>query len=83
VPWILLIMFVASWLGTLVWQPESQLELRLLASFAVLQTAFYGLALLGSRAGRLGSAARSFVVLNAAAAVGLWRYMRGELRVTW
>jgi hypothetical protein len=82
-PWLLLAMFLASWLGALVWKPESQLELQLLGAVALLQTGFYGLALLGTYAGRAGSVARSFVVLNAAAVVGLWRYARGELRVTW
>ena len=37
----------------------------------------------GPRAGRLGSVARTFVVLNAAAVVGLWRYLTGRQRVTW
>jgi len=47
------------------------------------QLAFYLLALLGPRAGRLGALARTFVVLNAAAMVGLWRYARGRQLVTW
>lgn len=47
------------------------------------QVVFYGAAAVGSRAGKLGSLARTFVVMNAAAAVGLWRYATGEQRVTW
>lgn len=47
------------------------------------QVLFYGAAAVGSRAGRLGGLARTFVVMNAAAAVGLWRYATGEQRVTW
>ena len=47
------------------------------------QLLFYVLALLGSRAGRLGTVARTFVVLNVAAVVGLLRYARGVQQVTW
>jgi hypothetical protein len=41
------------------------------------------LALLGPRASKAGSLARTFVVLNAAAVVGLWRFLTGSQRVTW
>ena len=47
------------------------------------QLAFYVLAALGGRAGRLGGLARTFVVLNAAAVAGLWRFVRGRQAVTW
>jgi len=47
------------------------------------QVFFYGLAAFGARAGRLGTLARTFVVLNAAAVVGLWRFARGRQAVTW
>jgi poly-beta-1,6-N-acetyl-D-glucosamine synthase len=47
------------------------------------QVGFYSLAALGARAGRVAVLARTFVVLNAAAVVGLWRYARGTQRVTW
>jgi cellulose synthase/poly-beta-1,6-N-acetylglucosamine synthase-like glycosyltransferase len=47
------------------------------------QLLFYGLALLGARAGRVGTLARTFVVLNAAAVVGLWRFLRGSQHVAW
>ncbi|MFZ5892896.1 MAG: glycosyltransferase family 2 protein [Myxococcota bacterium] len=47
------------------------------------QLAFYGAAAIGRRAGKLGSLARTFVVMNAAAAVGLWRYATDGQRVTW
>jgi len=43
----------------------------------------YALALLGPRVGRVGVMARTFVVLNAAAVVGLWRFLRGSQAVTW
>jgi biofilm PGA synthesis N-glycosyltransferase PgaC len=38
---------------------------------------------LGPRVGRVGVMARTFVVLNAAAVVGLWRCLRGSQAVTW
>ncbi|HZL18949.1 MAG TPA: glycosyltransferase [Polyangia bacterium] len=44
------------------------------------QLAFYLAAALGARAGRLASLARTFVVLNAAALVGLARFLRGRRR---
>jgi hypothetical protein len=47
------------------------------------QIAFYFLAAIGPRGGRLGTLARTFVVLNAAAIVGLWRFARGTQKVTW
>ncbi len=47
------------------------------------QAAFYALALAGARAGKLGQVARTFVVLNTAAVVGLWRFLRGAQRITW
>jgi biofilm PGA synthesis N-glycosyltransferase PgaC len=47
------------------------------------QLAGYGAALAGARAGRVGRLARTFVVLNAAAVVGLWRHLAGRQRVTW
>ncbi|HXK16291.1 MAG TPA: glycosyltransferase family 2 protein [Polyangiaceae bacterium] len=47
------------------------------------QLGFYGLALLGARAGRLGALARTFVVLNAAALVALWRFLTHTQSVAW
>ncbi|HVV50910.1 MAG TPA: glycosyltransferase [Polyangia bacterium] len=47
------------------------------------QAAFYLAALAGARAGRLAGVARTFVVLNAAAVVGLWRHLTGRQRITW
>jgi cellulose synthase/poly-beta-1,6-N-acetylglucosamine synthase-like glycosyltransferase len=48
-----------------------------------LQVVFYGAALAGNRAGRFAGIARTFVVLNAAAVLGLWRYVTRGQRVTW
>jgi len=47
------------------------------------QLGFYALALLGARAGRLGTLARTFVVLNAAALVALWRFLTRTQSVAW
>jgi biofilm PGA synthesis N-glycosyltransferase PgaC len=47
------------------------------------QLAFYGAALAGPRAGKLGKLARTFVVLNAAAVVGAWSWARGRQKITW
>lgn len=55
------------------------------------QALFYGLALAGRRGGsglrgsarRLASLAHYFVAMNAALAVGLWRFLRGTQRAAW
>jgi cellulose synthase/poly-beta-1,6-N-acetylglucosamine synthase-like glycosyltransferase len=47
------------------------------------QVAFYGTAVAGRRAGRLAGVARTFVVLNLAAVVGLGKFLSGRQRVTW
>jgi poly-beta-1,6-N-acetyl-D-glucosamine synthase len=47
------------------------------------QTAFYLLAAVGPRAGLPGMVARTFFVMNAAAVLGLWRFLRGSQAVTW
>jgi poly-beta-1,6-N-acetyl-D-glucosamine synthase len=81
-PWALLAVFVTSIL--LAFTPTlPPSELLFFRTLALGQVAFYALSAAGSRAGRLGSLARTFVVLNAAALVGLWRYVRGTQAVTW
>jgi hypothetical protein len=50
---------------------------------AAAQLFFYAVALLGRRAGRIGGLARTFVVLNAAAVVGLWRFLRKSQHIAW
>jgi cellulose synthase/poly-beta-1,6-N-acetylglucosamine synthase-like glycosyltransferase len=47
------------------------------------QALFYLAATIGPRAGKAGSLCRTFVVMNAAAVVGLWRYLGGKQQVTW
>jgi cellulose synthase/poly-beta-1,6-N-acetylglucosamine synthase-like glycosyltransferase len=76
-PWALIALFVASGDLTVVIGGAATRALFLA------QVMFYALALLGAAVGRLGSWARTFVVLNAAAVLGLWRYARGTQAVTW
>jgi cellulose synthase/poly-beta-1,6-N-acetylglucosamine synthase-like glycosyltransferase len=47
------------------------------------QIGFYVASAAGRRVGAIGGLARTFVVLNAAAVVGLWRFVRRRQRVTW
>ncbi len=47
------------------------------------QLGFYVASAAGRRVGAIGGLARTFVVLNAAAVVGLWRFVRRRQRVTW
>jgi cellulose synthase/poly-beta-1,6-N-acetylglucosamine synthase-like glycosyltransferase len=54
-----------------------------LAGLVLGQLGFYAAAAVGRRAGRLAGVARTFVVLNLAAVVGLGKYLRGQQRVTW
>jgi hypothetical protein len=54
-----------------------------MALLALGQAAFYVAAAVGPRGGRLTGGARTFVVLNLAAVVGLWRHLSGRQRVTW
>jgi cellulose synthase/poly-beta-1,6-N-acetylglucosamine synthase-like glycosyltransferase len=83
-PWALLALLPAS-IGLAVWHGAgmSRLEVGLWGTLAVGQTVLYLLAALGARGGPLARVARTFVVLNAAAVVGLWRFLRGHQAVTW
>jgi hypothetical protein len=81
-PWALLCLFVSSLV--LAFAAHDSVFAQLFwRTLALGQVSFYVLALLGARAGRLGSLARTFVVLNLAALVGLWRFLRGSQAVTW
>ena len=81
-PWLLLALAVASVAGALQLRSAGGGAVALTA-LCLAQAAFYGAALLGPRAGRLAGVARTFVVLNAAAVVGLWRHLTGRQRITW
>jgi biofilm PGA synthesis N-glycosyltransferase PgaC len=79
-PWLLIALFAASLRASVATAgPRAPLMRALLAA----ELAFYLAAALGRRAGRLAGVARTFVVLNAAAVVGLWKFLAGRQRVTW
>jgi cellulose synthase/poly-beta-1,6-N-acetylglucosamine synthase-like glycosyltransferase len=79
-PWALAVLFGACALG--VWRGGVGAA-PVLAALLAGQMLFYAGALAGPRLGRIGSVARTFVVLNAAAVVGLWRFLAGAQKVTW
>jgi hypothetical protein len=61
----------------------TRLEVGFWRTLACGQVLLYLLAAMGARGGTLAKVARTFVVLNAAAVVGLWRFLRGQQAVTW
>jgi cellulose synthase/poly-beta-1,6-N-acetylglucosamine synthase-like glycosyltransferase len=84
-PWALAVLFVAS--GISAFLPAAQVGG---AGWSIVQRSLFGCqvlfylaATLGETAGRVSAVARSFVVLNAAAVVGLWRWITGRQKVTW
>jgi cellulose synthase/poly-beta-1,6-N-acetylglucosamine synthase-like glycosyltransferase len=83
-PWALLALLPAS-IGSALWPRASvsHVNVGLWSGLAGAQVALYLLAAFGKRAGRLAGVARTFVVLNAAAVVGLWRFLRRGQAVTW
>jgi biofilm PGA synthesis N-glycosyltransferase PgaC len=83
-PWALVALLLVSVVIAVSPPPDvGGSELLVWRALAVGQLALYALAALGAAAGRLGSVARTFVVLNAAAVAGLWRFARGTQAVTW
>lgn len=63
---------------------EGNLATRtLLRGLAAGQVGLAALAAAGDRGGAAGRIARTFVVMNQAAAVGLGRFLRGRQRITW
>ena len=81
-PWALLFLFVGS--AALGFDQTEDAHLALgWRTLWLAQVFCYALAALGPRVGRAGVMARTFVVLNAAAVVGLWRFLRGSQAVTW
>jgi len=79
-PWLMILLAAASLLGAL--QAHGATAF-MLAALCAAQAAFYLGAWVGPRAGRLGGVARTFVVLNAAAVVGLWRHVTRGQPITW
>ena len=81
-PWILLWLAAVSLLGaTQAGAPGA--TVAVMRALLIGQALFYLAAAAGRRAGRLGGLARTFVVLNTAALIGLWRYLSGRQRITW
>jgi cellulose synthase/poly-beta-1,6-N-acetylglucosamine synthase-like glycosyltransferase len=76
-PWLLALLFISSTVGAL--SPHAWP----IQAMAGAQLIFYAIAALGPRAGKLGTVARTFVVMNWAAVVGLWRFLTGSQRITW
>ena len=76
-PWMLLLLFGSSLVAATGERPGPVLAL------VIAQLLFYGVAAVGPKGGRLAGVARTFVVLNAAAIAGLWRFLTGRQRVTW
>ena len=84
-PWALVALFVSSVflaapLTTVQFTPS---WVWLMRGLAIAQAFSYLLAVMGARAGRAGVVYRTFVVLNWAALVGLWRFVTGRQKVTW
>jgi cellulose synthase/poly-beta-1,6-N-acetylglucosamine synthase-like glycosyltransferase len=74
------------WLLALLWataRAAFSADGAVMRAVFVSEVGFYLLAALGARAGRAAALARTFVVLNAAALVGLWRFMGRRQRITW
>ena len=82
-PWALLVLPVATVAELETMGGQAGLLASALWLFAATQVFFLIVAMLGPRAGRVGVLARSFVVLNAAAIAGLWRFLRGRQQITW
>lgn len=84
-PWLLVALLISSVaaaapLTAIAFAPSLAWAMRALA---LAQLLVYLLAAMGPLAGRAGVVYRTFVVLNAAALVGLWRWLRGAQKVTW
>jgi hypothetical protein len=80
VPWFLLLLLTTSLAATLL---QSGTPRSAAGALFAAQVVFYLAALVGRRGGRLAGVARTFLVLNAAAALAPWRYITGSQRVTW
>jgi cellulose synthase/poly-beta-1,6-N-acetylglucosamine synthase-like glycosyltransferase len=78
-PWLMAALAVTSSVALL----RGARAWSLMGLLVAAQAAFYAAAAAGRRAGKLARVARTFVVLNLAAVVGLARYVGGRQRVTW
>jgi cellulose synthase/poly-beta-1,6-N-acetylglucosamine synthase-like glycosyltransferase len=84
-PWLLVAFFVASAWAAQPWAMGAFTldAVWLMRAFALGQVFLLLLAAAGTRAGRAGVVYRTFLVLNFAALVGLWRFVRGSQKITW
>jgi hypothetical protein len=84
-PWLLALLLVSSLVAAAPLDPIAFAPSLpwLMRALALAQLLAYLLAALGPWAGRVGVVYRTFVVLNSAAVVGLWRWLRGTQKVTW
>lgn len=74
-PWLMIALLAATFAAARAGDGGAAMRLLLAG-----QLAFYLMAVVGPRAGRLAGLSRTFVVLNAAALVGLARFVRGRGR---
>ncbi len=79
-PWALLVLLLSN--IVLLQEVEGMMAYGMMALLGG-QLLFYLLAALGKKAGAPGKLARTFVILNFAAVVGLWRYMLGRQKIAW
>lgn len=73
-PWLMIVLLVVTAMGV-----TGSTARGAWAVLLVAQVGFYAAAIVGKRLGRLGGLARTFVVMNLAALVGLWRWGTGRL----
>jgi cellulose synthase/poly-beta-1,6-N-acetylglucosamine synthase-like glycosyltransferase len=84
-PWAMMLLYMVSGalsISAIFLPTGSPLELLAIITFLGINL-LASLALVGDDAGRLGRLARSFVIFNGAALVGLWRWAARRQRVTW
>lgn len=83
-PFLLAILFISSAVGVLAAPAAgSTLSGNLLLALWLGQVAFYIIAIFPALGGRMGSLARTFVMMNYAALVGMLRFVRGTQNITW
>jgi cellulose synthase/poly-beta-1,6-N-acetylglucosamine synthase-like glycosyltransferase len=79
--WLTPFLLVAALAANVVEAADGPFAVRALL---LAQVAFYGIAAAGGRgAGAVGRTARHFVAMNAALAVGFWRFLRGTQAAAW
>jgi biofilm PGA synthesis N-glycosyltransferase PgaC len=80
-PWALAALLVASAVAAS--RAATGAQVSLFAWLFLAQILFYASALVGPRGGRIAAVARTFVVVHAAAVLGLWRFVTNRQKVTW